>query len=157
MPQLGYHGLPLRTARISGLRQLVPQVPAPVVADALGFHHATTTRQHVNASATWSWYVAGERPDHYHHEDHGDRSRRHRGSSRRHQMSSGAGHLPDGEQDPGRAVESPAVTRTCGNESGEMRVLLSAYGARGDAGPLLGRRFPLGKTTATKDYEGIGQ
>jgi hypothetical protein len=60
-------------------------------------------------------------------------------------------------QDPGRAVESPAVTRTCGNESGEMRVLLSAYGARGDAGPLLGRRFPLGKTTATKDYEGIGQ
>ena len=57
--QLREHGLPLRTARVSALRQLVLQVPAPVVADALGFHHTTTTRQHVNAGATWSHYVAG--------------------------------------------------------------------------------------------------
>jgi hypothetical protein len=54
--------LPMRTARISALRQLVLQVPAPVVADALGFHHTTTTRQHVNVGATWSHYVAGSRP-----------------------------------------------------------------------------------------------
>ena len=60
--QLREHGLPLRTARVSALRQLVLQVPAPVVADALGFHHTTTTRQHVNAGATWSHYVAGRRP-----------------------------------------------------------------------------------------------
>ena len=60
--QLREHGLPLRTARVSALRQLVLQVPAPVVADALGFHHTTTTRQHVNAGATWSHYVAGSRP-----------------------------------------------------------------------------------------------
>jgi hypothetical protein len=62
--QLREHGLPLRTARISALRQLVLQVPAPVVADAIGFHHhtTTTTRQHVNAGATWSHYVAGSRP-----------------------------------------------------------------------------------------------
>jgi hypothetical protein len=51
--------LPLRTARISALRQLVLQVPAPVIADALGFHHTTTTRQHVNAGATWSRYAGG--------------------------------------------------------------------------------------------------
>ena len=60
--QLRDHGLPLRTARVSALRQLVLAVPAPVIADALGFHHTTTTRQHVNAGATWSRYVAGERP-----------------------------------------------------------------------------------------------
>jgi hypothetical protein len=57
--QLRDHGLPLRTARISALRQLVLQVPAPVIADALGFHHTTTTRQHVNAGAPWSHYVSG--------------------------------------------------------------------------------------------------
>jgi hypothetical protein len=32
-------------------RQLVLQVPAPVIADALGFHYTTTTRQHLNAGA----------------------------------------------------------------------------------------------------------
>ena len=59
--QLRDLGLPMRTARISALRQLVLQVPAPVIADALGFHHTTTTRQHANAGATWSHYVAGSR------------------------------------------------------------------------------------------------
>jgi hypothetical protein len=44
-----------RTDRV--LRQLVLQVPAPVIADALGFHHTTTTRQHVNAGVTWSRYA----------------------------------------------------------------------------------------------------
>jgi integrase len=53
-------GLPLRTARISALRQLVLAVPAPVIADALGFHYTTTTRQHVNAGATWSQYASGD-------------------------------------------------------------------------------------------------
>ncbi len=70
--QLREHGLPLRTARISALRQLVLQVPAPVIADALGFHHTTTTRQHVNAGATWSRYVAGERPGRDPRQDHDD-------------------------------------------------------------------------------------
>jgi integrase len=59
--QLRDHGLPLRTARISALRQLVLQVPAPVIADALGFHHTTATRQHVNAGATWSRYAVSDR------------------------------------------------------------------------------------------------
>ena len=59
--QLREHGLPLRTARISALRQLVLAVPAPVVAGALGFHHTTTTRQHVKAGAPWSRYAGGDR------------------------------------------------------------------------------------------------
>jgi len=41
-------------------------------------------------------------------------------------------------QDPGRAVKSPAGARTCGNGSREMRVLLSAYGSRGDVEPVAG-------------------
>jgi len=49
------------TARISALRQLVLQVPAPVIADALGFHHTTATRQHVKAGGPWSQYASGDR------------------------------------------------------------------------------------------------
>ena len=59
--QLREHGLPLRTARISALRQLVLQVPAPVIAGALGFHHTTTTRQHVKAAGPCSRYAGGDR------------------------------------------------------------------------------------------------
>ena len=70
--QLRDHGLPLRTARISALRQLVLAVSARVVAGALGFHHTTTTRQQVNAGATWSRYVTGERPDRDPREEHSD-------------------------------------------------------------------------------------
>jgi hypothetical protein len=56
--QLRDLGIPLRTARISALRQLVTQVPAPVIADALGFHHTTTHRQHAHAGTTWTRYTA---------------------------------------------------------------------------------------------------
>jgi hypothetical protein len=52
-------GFPMREARVSALRQLVLQAPAPVVAAALGFHHTTTTRQVANVGATWSSYTAG--------------------------------------------------------------------------------------------------
>jgi hypothetical protein len=52
-------GFPIREARISSLRQLVLQAPAPIVADALGFHQTTTARQVVNAGATGSRYTAG--------------------------------------------------------------------------------------------------
>lgn len=59
LQQLRDLGFPMRTARISALRQLVLQVPAPVVADALGFHHTTTQRQHTNAGGTWNRYPTG--------------------------------------------------------------------------------------------------
>ncbi|XVU24198.1 hypothetical protein ACQPZJ_44370 [Actinoplanes sp. CA-054009] len=51
-------GLAVREARISALRQLVLQAPAPVIAAALGIHHTTTTRQAVNAGTTWSRYAS---------------------------------------------------------------------------------------------------
>lgn len=52
---------PIREARVSSLRQLVLQAPAPIVADALGFHQTTTARQLINAGVTWSRYAASER------------------------------------------------------------------------------------------------
>jgi hypothetical protein len=51
-------GLPMRNARTSALRHLVVQVPAPVAADALGFHQTTTTRQLAAAGGTRSRYAA---------------------------------------------------------------------------------------------------
>jgi hypothetical protein len=44
--------------RVSTLRQLVQQIPAPVVGTALGFHRTTTTRQSANAGGTWSRYAS---------------------------------------------------------------------------------------------------
>lgn len=50
-------GLLIRPARAAALRDLVLQVPAPVAAAALGFHHTTTQRQRAAAGATWSRYA----------------------------------------------------------------------------------------------------
>jgi hypothetical protein len=54
-------GFPIREARVSSLRQLVLQAPAPIVANALGFHQTTTARQVTNAGVTWSRYAASDR------------------------------------------------------------------------------------------------
>lgn len=51
-------GFPLKQARVSALRELVLQAPAPVIADALGFHQKSTSRQARNAGSTWSRYPA---------------------------------------------------------------------------------------------------
>ncbi|MEU4681478.1 hypothetical protein [Micromonospora sp. NPDC023737] len=52
-------GFPIKEARVAALRQLVLQAPAPVVADALGFHPTAATRQVTNAGGTWSRYTSG--------------------------------------------------------------------------------------------------
>ena len=54
-------GLPVRAGRAAALRELVLQVPAPVAAEALGFHHTTTQRQRAAAGGTWSRYASGGR------------------------------------------------------------------------------------------------
>lgn len=51
-------GIPLRPARVAAVRQLVLDVPAPVVAQALGFHHTTSHRQNYHAGGTWNRYIA---------------------------------------------------------------------------------------------------
>jgi len=51
-------GIPALAGRTAALRQLVLQAPAPVVAQALGYHHHTTTRVATEAGTPWSRYVA---------------------------------------------------------------------------------------------------
>jgi hypothetical protein len=59
MTQIRALGVPIQAARTAALRQLVMQAPAPVVADALGYHHKTTQRHHADAGGTWSHYAPG--------------------------------------------------------------------------------------------------
>jgi hypothetical protein len=53
-------GMPALAGRTAALRQLVLQVPAPVVAQALGYHHNTTTRVATEAGTPWSRYASGD-------------------------------------------------------------------------------------------------
>ncbi len=51
-------GIPLRLARVGAARDLVLDIPAPVMAAALGFHHTTANRQVRNVGGTWNRYVS---------------------------------------------------------------------------------------------------
>ncbi|MFD1145651.1 hypothetical protein [Saccharothrix hoggarensis] len=53
-------GVPTTAGRAAAIRQHVLEMPAPVVADALGYHHVTTTRLANQAGATWSRYAPGD-------------------------------------------------------------------------------------------------
>ena len=53
-------GVPALAGRTAALRQLVLQAPAPVVAQALGYSHGTTTRVATEAGTPWSRYASGE-------------------------------------------------------------------------------------------------
>ena len=55
-------GVPLRLARVAAIRQLALQAPAPVIAEALGFHHTTTHRQTIHAGGIWNRYAAPDPP-----------------------------------------------------------------------------------------------
>lgn len=53
-------GIPTTTGRTAAIRQHVLDMPAPVVADALGYHPVTTTKIATQAGATWSRYAPGD-------------------------------------------------------------------------------------------------
>ncbi|WP_458688775.1 hypothetical protein [Nocardia tengchongensis] len=55
-------GVPNIPGRVGALHQHVLELPAPVVADALGYHHHTTTRAAAQITATWTRYATGPRP-----------------------------------------------------------------------------------------------
>ncbi|MGW1893990.1 hypothetical protein ACWCP6_27615 [Streptomyces sp. NPDC002004] len=50
-------GVPTTTSRAAAIRQQVLEMPAPVAADALGYHQITTARLASEAGATWSRYA----------------------------------------------------------------------------------------------------
>lgn len=53
-------GVPAAAARGAAIRQQLLEMPAPVVADALGHHNKTTTRLLNETGGTWSRYAAGD-------------------------------------------------------------------------------------------------
>ncbi|QNE17197.1 hypothetical protein F1D05_03805 [Kribbella qitaiheensis] len=53
-------GIPTVAGRASAIRQHVLEMPASVVADALGYHQVTTAKLATQTAATWSRYAAGD-------------------------------------------------------------------------------------------------
>ncbi|MGW0669872.1 hypothetical protein [Streptomyces sp. NPDC002746] len=53
-------GVPVAAARGAAIRQQLLEMPAPVVADALGYHDKTTTRLRNETGGTWSRYAPGD-------------------------------------------------------------------------------------------------
>jgi integrase len=53
-------GVPTVASRGAAIRQHLLDMPAPIVADALGYHHTTTTRLAAQAGTTWSRYAPGD-------------------------------------------------------------------------------------------------
>jgi hypothetical protein len=52
--------VPAGIGRTAAIRQQVLEMPAPVVADALGYHHVTTTKLAARAGAIWSRSTPGD-------------------------------------------------------------------------------------------------
>ncbi|MFV5997963.1 hypothetical protein ACNPQM_37710 [Streptomyces sp. NPDC056231] len=53
-------GVPVAAARGAAIRQQFLEMPAPVVADALGYHDKTTARLLNETGGTWSRYATGD-------------------------------------------------------------------------------------------------
>ena len=53
-------GIPTVVGRASAIRQHVLEMPAPVVAGALGYHQVTTAKLAARAGGTWSRYAPGD-------------------------------------------------------------------------------------------------
>ncbi len=52
--------IPTVAGRTSAPRQHVLEIPAPAVADALGYHPVTTAKLVAQTGGTWSRYAAGD-------------------------------------------------------------------------------------------------
>jgi hypothetical protein len=52
--------VPTSTTRTAAIHQHLLEMPAPVVADALGYHPLTTAKIASHAGANWSRYAAGD-------------------------------------------------------------------------------------------------
>ena len=53
-------GIPTAPGRAAAIRQHVLDTPAPVVAEALGYHHVTTAKLAAQAGGTWNRYAPGD-------------------------------------------------------------------------------------------------
>lgn len=57
---LNHLGIPTIASRASAIRHHVAEMPAPVVASALGYHQVTTAKLTAQTGRTWSRYAAGD-------------------------------------------------------------------------------------------------
>jgi integrase len=53
-------GIPAQATRVAALRQLVLQAPAPVIADALGYHTKHIAKVWTEAGGNWKTYAPGD-------------------------------------------------------------------------------------------------
>lgn len=53
-------GVPTTAGRTAAIRHHLPDMPAPIVATALGYHHVTTSRLAADAGTTWTSYAPGD-------------------------------------------------------------------------------------------------
>jgi hypothetical protein len=53
-------GVPTVAGRRATIGQYVLDMPAPIIAEALGYHHNTTTKLAAEAGATWGRYASGD-------------------------------------------------------------------------------------------------
>ena len=53
-------GIPATAGRACAIRQHVMEMPAPIVAEALGYHHVTTAKLAAQSGGTWSRYAPGD-------------------------------------------------------------------------------------------------
>lgn len=53
-------GIPTTTGRTAAIEHHVLTMPAPVIADALGYHPVTTTKIAARAGTTWNRYAPGD-------------------------------------------------------------------------------------------------
>jgi hypothetical protein len=60
VPVINDVGIPTVAGRSAAIRQHVLEMPAPVVAEALGYHRVTTVKPASEAGGTWSRYAAGD-------------------------------------------------------------------------------------------------
>jgi len=56
----GNLGIPATAGRACAIRQHVLDMPAPIVAEALGYHHVTTAKLAAQTGGTWSRYAPGD-------------------------------------------------------------------------------------------------
>ena len=57
---VGNLGLPATAGRACAIRQHVMEMPAPIVAEALGYHHVTKAKLAAQSGGTWSPYAPGD-------------------------------------------------------------------------------------------------
>jgi hypothetical protein len=60
LPLIHQLGIPAQATRVAALRQLVLQAPAPVIADALGYHNKHVAKVWAEAGGNWKTYAPGD-------------------------------------------------------------------------------------------------